>query len=71
MKTQMSMSLNNINICIIGKPNSGKSTLFNTLLGQNVSPVGDEYGLTKTLYKNEIVYNNLFIIFDTRDTKAK
>ena len=44
------MNLSKINLGIIGKPNSGKSTLFNTLLGEYISPVGDEYGLTKNLY---------------------
>ena len=47
----MSINLNKINLSIIGKPNSGKSTLFNTLLGSYISPVGDEYGLTKQLFK--------------------
>ena len=60
------MNLNKINIGIIGKPNSGKSTLFNTLLGEYISPVGDEYGLTKSLIKQKFTYKNLeFIIVDT------
>ena len=49
----MSSNLNKINFCIIGKPNSGKSTLFNCLLEDSISPVGDEYGLTKNLFKEE------------------
>ena len=51
----MSSDLTNIKLGIIGKPNSGKSTLFNTLLGKTISPVGDEYGLTKKLIKQIIV----------------
>ena len=31
MKDQMSLELNKINLLILGKPNSGKSTLFNAL----------------------------------------
>ena len=41
-------STNEINFIIVGKPNSGKSTLFNNLLKEDISPTGDEYGLTKT-----------------------
>ena len=38
-----------INLVIIGKPNSGKSTLFNKLLRDDISPTGKTYGLTKEL----------------------
>ena len=62
----MSLRLNNIYLSIIGKPNSGKSTLFNLLLGKNISPVGDEYGLTKILYEEKFKYKEYnFIIVDT------
>lgn len=36
-------------IALVGQPNSGKSTLFNTLKGQRISPVSPEAGTTKTL----------------------
>ena len=66
------MSSNKINLGIIGKPNSGKSTLFNTLLGDYISPVGDQYGLTKTLYKKKFLHNNNeFTIFDTPGLRRK
>ncbi len=72
MRTRTFMSSSKINIGIIGKPNSGKSTLFNTLLGENISPVGDEYGLTKTLYKNKFNHKDYeFIIFDTPGLRRK
>ncbi len=68
----MSSILNKINLCIIGKPNSGKSTLFNCLLGNSISPVGEEYGLTKKLFKNKFTsYSHDFTIFDTPGLRRK
>ncbi len=62
----MSLNSNNVNLTIIGKPNSGKSTLFNSLLGKNISPAGTEYGLTKILFKEKLKYKNIeLVIFDT------
>jgi len=64
MKIPMSSILNKINFCIIGKPNSGKSTLFNCLLEDSISPVGDEYGLTKNLFKDKFnTKYTLFVLF--------
>ena len=68
----MSSILNKINFCIIGKPNSGKSTLFNCLLEDSISPVGDEYGLTKKLFKDKFtLYSHDFTIFDTPGLRRK
>ena len=62
----MSIDSNKISLSIIGKPNSGKSTLFNCLLGEYLSPVGDEYGLTKNIYREVFKYKNTeFTIIDT------
>ena len=38
-------------IALVGLPNTGKSTLFNTLKGQRVSPVSPEAGTTKMLVR--------------------
>ena len=40
------LNLQNLNVCIIGKPNVGKSTFFNKLLGSNISKVSDISGTT-------------------------
>ena len=72
MKIQMYTSSNSIKLCLIGKPNSGKSTLFNTLIDSNISPVGDEYGLTKILYQNKFKFKNYeFNIIDTPGLRRK
>ena len=38
--------IENINVCIIGKPNVGKSTIFNKILGSNISEVSEISGTT-------------------------
>jgi len=44
--------LNNT-VVIVGQPNTGKSTLFNKLKGQNLSPTSAEPGTTKTLVRTD------------------
>ena len=72
MKDQMSLELNKINLLILGKPNSGKSTLFNFLCNNELSPTGDEYGLTKKNYSSEFEFDNhIFVINDTPGLRRK
>ena len=72
MKDQMSLELNKIKLLILGKPNSGKSTLFNFLCKNKLSPTGDEYGLTKKNYSSEFEFNNhMFAIHDTPGLRRK
>ena len=40
-------------VVIVGQPNAGKSTLFNKLKGQNLSPVSPQAGTTKTLVRTD------------------
>jgi small GTP-binding protein len=40
-------------IVIVGLPNSGKSTLFNTMKGEQLSPVSAQAGTTKTLVRTD------------------
>ena len=62
----MSIDTTEIKLSIIGKPNSGKSTLFNCFFGKEISPVGNEYGLTKNLFRDKFKFKNKqFVIVDT------
>ncbi len=45
-------SLNNT-VVIVGRPNTGKSTLFNKLKGQNLSPASPQAGTTRTLVRTD------------------
>ena len=72
MRNQMSIESNKINLLILGKPNSGKSTLFNFLCKDELSPTGDEYGLTKKNYSSEFEFDNhIFVINDTPGLRRK
>jgi len=50
-------------IAIIGRPNVGKSTLFNSLVGQNLSLVADFPGLTRDRKYGSAYINNFSYIF--------
>jgi len=49
-------------VVIVGQPNTGKSTLFNQLKGQNISAVSPQAGTTKTLIRSDF---GPFTIIDT------
>ncbi|HLL79329.1 MAG TPA: GTPase [Ktedonobacteraceae bacterium] len=49
-------------IVIVGQPNSGKSTLFNTLKGKQLSPVSPEAGTTRSLVRTVF---GPFVLIDT------
>src|SRR6266571_8303560 len=53
--------LNNI-VVIVGQPNTGKSTLFNKIKGQQLSPVSPEAGTTRTLVRTDF---GPFTLIDT------
>ena len=64
--------MKNINFLIVGKPNSGKSTFYNTLNSKYLSPTGPESGLTKDIFKNEVnILDTNFVFFDTPGLRRK
>ena len=53
-------------IAIIGRPNVGKSTLFNRLVGQKLALVDDEPGVTRDRREGQARLGDLeFTIIDT------
>src|SRR6202047_1658751 len=59
-------SLMPFTIAIIGRPNVGKSTLFNRLVGQKLALVDDEPGVTRDRREGEGRLGDLdFTVIDT------
>ena len=53
-------------IAIIGRPNVGKSTLFNRLVGQKLALVDDEPGVTRDRREGDArLYDLEFTVIDT------
>lgn len=60
------MIKNGINVCLIGCPNAGKSSLFNALIGDNRSIVTDIAGTTTDSISEKITYQGVKInLIDT------
>jgi len=61
-----------IQLAIMGRPNAGKSTLFNTLLGEERQLTGDIPGLTRDAIRTPFTYNNQnYTLIDTAGMRKK
>ena len=53
-------------VALVGKPNVGKSTLFNRLVGKKISIIEDTPGVTRDrIYGNVSYKNKNFLVIDT------
>ena len=63
---------NSTKIAIVGKPNAGKSTMINTLLGEDRLIVSDVAGTTRDAIDTEFTYQNEpYVLIDTAGIKRK
>ncbi|MGM9834434.1 MAG: ribosome biogenesis GTPase Der [Bacilli bacterium] len=53
-------------VCLIGRPNVGKSTIFNRLIGEKKSIIMDTPGITRDRIYGDVNYNDInFLLIDT------
>ena len=61
-----------VRVAIVGRPNAGKSTLVNALLGEDRMITGPEPGLTRDSVPSDIIYKGRPIrLIDTAGLRRK
>jgi GTP-binding protein len=61
-----------LRVAIVGRPNAGKSTLVNAILGEDRMIVGPEPGLTRDSVASDVTWNGQVIrLFDTAGLRRK
>ena len=61
-----------IRLAIVGRPNSGKSTLINTLIGKNTVLTGDQPGVTRDSIMLDFIWKDQDIqLIDTAGMRKK
>ena len=72
VNTYDSVEVPSIRLAIVGRPNSGKSTLTNTLIGDNSVLTGDQPGVTRDAVMLDLEWKNQrFELVDTAGIRKK
>ncbi len=68
----VSTGIKNIKVSFIGKPNSGKSSLINSIIGNKRLVTGVKSGLTRDAIEVNFLYKNInYILIDTAGMRKK